>query len=81
MASYIAIDLVWLNKASIPSFSFQGGLEVLQIYLPGWGLTLIIRLISVPNLTCTELANWIRAWQYSGPKILVKSFLEVQTSC
>ena len=30
------VDLVWLNKASIPNFSLQGGLEVLQIYLPGW---------------------------------------------
>ena len=45
---------------------------MLQIYLPGWGgvggvgrggvggvgLTLIIRLNSVLNWTCTELANW-----------------------
>ena len=31
------IELVWLNKASIPNFSFLGSLEVHQIYLPGWG--------------------------------------------
>ena len=31
------VDLVWLNKASIPNFSFLGSLEVTQIYLPGWG--------------------------------------------
>ena len=52
------VDLVWLNKASITNFSFQDGLEVLQIYLPGWGgrgLTLIIRLISVLNWTELEL--------------------------
>ena len=29
-------DLVWLNKASIPNFSFLGSLEVAQIYLSGW---------------------------------------------
>ena len=50
------------QKKRLKNFSFQGGLEVLQIYLPGWvggwGLTLIIRLISVLNWTCTELANW-----------------------
>ena len=29
------VDLVWLNKASIPNFSFLGSLGVSQRYLPG----------------------------------------------
>ena len=29
----------------------------------GWGVTLILRLFSIPNWTGTELANWNRAWQ------------------
>ena len=35
LASQLVV-LVWLNKASIPNFSFLGSLEVTQIYLPGW---------------------------------------------
>ena len=35
LASWL-FDLVWLNKASIPNFSFLGSLEVAQIHLPGW---------------------------------------------
>ena len=68
LAGGLLISLVWLNKTSIPNFSFLGSLEVTQIYLPGWvgweggvgwgGVTLILRLISVPNWTDTELANW-----------------------
>ena len=31
------VDLVWLNRASIPNFSFIGSLEVAQNYFPqGW---------------------------------------------
>ena len=46
-----------------------------QIYLPGWGgwggwvgwvVTLILRLISVPNWTGTELAKLNWAWQNQG---------------
>ena len=53
------VDLVWLNNAPIPNFSIKGA----QIYLPEWvghwvDVTLILRLISVPNWTGTELANW-----------------------
>ena len=36
MASELVVDLILLNKASIPNFSFLGSLEVAQIYLPGW---------------------------------------------
>ena len=31
------VDLVWLNKASIPNLIFQGNLEVDQIYFTGVG--------------------------------------------
>ena len=49
------VDLVWLDKASIPNVSFLGSLEVTQIYFFGWGgvggwvggFTVIIGLISV----------------------------------
>ena len=34
LASWL-VHLVWLNKASKQNSGFQGGLEVLQIYLPG----------------------------------------------
>ena len=37
MLAILLFDLAWLNKASIPNFSFLGSLEVAQIYLPGWG--------------------------------------------
>ena len=59
LASWL-VNLVWLNKTSIPNFSFLGGIEVAEIYLPGWvagwlggwmgewvGLTVIIELVSV----------------------------------
>ena len=48
-----------MNKALIPNFSFQsrsGSSIPAQV---GWvRLTVIIRIISVLNWTCTELANW-----------------------
>ena len=55
-----------LVNTSIPIFSFLGGIEVAEIYLPGWvgwvGLTLIIRLSLSSNWTeldwtGTELGN------------------------
>ena len=51
LASYL-FDLVCLNKASIPNFSYLGSLEVTQIYFPGWVggwgfYTVIIGLVSV----------------------------------
>ena len=57
------MDFIWLINASIPNFSFLGGIEVAEIYLPGWvGLTLIIRLSLRSNWTeldwtGTELGN------------------------
>ena len=36
LASWL-IDLVRLNKAYIPNFSFLGSLEVSHLYYPGWG--------------------------------------------
>ena len=32
------VDLVWLNKTSLPNFSFLGSLKVAQIYFSGGGL-------------------------------------------
>ena len=35
--NFLEIDLVWLNKASIPNISFLGSLEVGQNFFPrGW---------------------------------------------
>ena len=31
------MNLVWLNHASIPNFTFLGCLEVPDYYYPGWG--------------------------------------------
>ena len=39
----VRVDLVWLNKAFIPHFSCQRGMEVVWL----GGLTVIIMLISV----------------------------------
>ena len=51
------VDLVWLNKASMPNFKFLGSLEVAQTYLPGWGgwggFTVIIMQVSVQTGTGT----------------------------
>ena len=33
---YPLVDLIWLNKATIPNISFLGSLEVAPTYLPGW---------------------------------------------
>ena len=63
------MDFIWLINASIPNFSFLGGIEVAEIYLPGWvagwvGLTLIIWLSLSSNWTefdwtGTELGNLV----------------------
>ena len=52
-------DLFSVNIASITNFSKQGDLKELQIYFGGvgFGLTLIIRLISVLNWT-GQLEPW-----------------------
>ena len=38
------VDLVWLNKTSIPNFSFLDKLEVAQIYFPRGWVGVIIRI-------------------------------------
>ena len=51
MLASLLVELVWLNNASIPNFSFQG-------VVGGVGLTVIIMQVSVPiglNLTGLEL--------------------------
>ena len=43
------VDLVWLNKASIPNISFLGGLEDAKHYFP-WGLEVPLLIWEVPPL-------------------------------
>ena len=66
-------DLVWLNEASLPNFSFLGSLEVAQIYLfgVGWGgFTVLIIQVSVqigPN------------WNYQLELSLAKMMLVLES--
>ena len=58
-----------VKLACIPNFSFLGTCNILvRGGVGGWvggvGLTVIIRPVSVPNWTGTELANLNWAWQY-----------------
>ena len=52
LASYL-VDLVWLNRAFIPNFSFLGSLDVAKIYFPRGWLGVITRIKA--NLSSTEL--------------------------
>ena len=62
------MNLVWLNNASIPNFTFLSSLEVPHYYYPGggggWGLVgvEIIRIKAVLSSTGLELELSMAKW-------------------